>query len=191
MDPKRQSSAALPGFSAPAAGFDEPLEMLHACHDRVRRSLDLLERICQRVEQSLVDQAVHSAAADVLHYFDRAAPHHHEDEEQHVFPRVLAGCDDPAVRAIVLALQEDHIAMESQWAALRTPLAALATGHGEGFDAAHLAAARRFCALYAQHAQTEEALVFPTASKLIDDDAKQAMGREMATRRGARLMPPV
>ena len=31
----------LPGFSSPAAGFDEPFAMLDACHERVRRSLGL------------------------------------------------------------------------------------------------------------------------------------------------------
>ncbi|RZJ07918.1 MAG: hemerythrin domain-containing protein, partial [Rubrivivax sp.] len=31
--------------AGPAVGFDQPFEMLAACHDRVRRSLDLLERL--------------------------------------------------------------------------------------------------------------------------------------------------
>jgi hypothetical protein len=60
--------------------------MLHACHDRVRRSLDLLGRVCERLVQGRVDAAVHDAAADVLRYFDRAAPQHHEDEEAACLP---------------------------------------------------------------------------------------------------------
>ena len=35
---------SLPGMRSPGAGFDQPFEMLDACHDRVRRSLDLLRR---------------------------------------------------------------------------------------------------------------------------------------------------
>ena len=31
-------SRSLPGFSAPAASFDQPFEMMEACHDRVQRS---------------------------------------------------------------------------------------------------------------------------------------------------------
>ena len=38
-------SPSLPGFDAPAVGFEQPFEMLLACHDRVRRSLALLGRL--------------------------------------------------------------------------------------------------------------------------------------------------
>jgi hypothetical protein len=31
--------------ASPAAGFDEPFEMLAGCHDRVQRMVDLLERL--------------------------------------------------------------------------------------------------------------------------------------------------
>lgn len=179
-------AAPVPGFRAPAAGFDAPLDMLHACHERIHRSLDLLGRICERVRQERVDAAVHEAAADVLRYFDKAAPHHHEDEEQHVFPRVLAGTANAEVRAVVVKLQQDHQQMEALWARLRTPLAALSNGHAEGFHEAACALAQEFRALYESHARTEETLVFPAAEALIDDDTREAMGREMARRRGAR-----
>ena len=176
----------IPGFRAPAAGFDAPLEMLHACHDRIHRSLDLLGRVCERVQQGRVDTTVHEAAADVLRYFDKAAPHHHEDEEQHVFPRVLAGTSDAAVRATVVQLQLDHQQMEALWARLRTPLAALANGRAEGFVGAACRLAEEFRALYEAHARTEEQLVFPAAEALIDEDTRLAIGEEMARRRGAR-----
>ncbi|WP_280152473.1 hemerythrin domain-containing protein [Piscinibacter sp. XHJ-5] len=177
--------AALPGFSSPAAGFDDPMAMLEACHDRIRRSLDLLGRLCDRVSEGRIDAAVQEAAADVLRYFDRAAPHHHEDEERHIFPCVLAHSGDPALRAAVLRLQADHLAMEAQWAQLRTPLAALASGHAEGFAAAQLEAARRFIGLYAEHTRLEEALVFPAAAAALDQPALQRIGADMAERRGA------
>jgi hemerythrin-like domain-containing protein len=179
------SPAPLPGFSSPAAGFDQPMEMLAACHDRVRRSLSLLAKIGERIEAGPVDAAVHSAAADVVRYFDQAAPHHHEDEEQHVFPRLLEH-GDAALRAVVLQLQEDHLAMEAQWRRLRTPLAALAEGHADGFGPEQLALAQAFVALYRRHMTTEETLVFPAAAAKLDDATLRGMGHEMATRRGAK-----
>jgi hemerythrin-like domain-containing protein len=181
--------ASFPGFEAPAAGFDEPMEMLHACHDRVRRSLELLRRIGERLTQGRVDADVHRAAADVLRYFDQAAPNHHEDEEQHIFPLVLRHTDDARVRAAVVKLQEDHLVMESQWARLRTPLVALAAGRAQGFGAAQIEAAARFRALYQDHARNEETLVFPAAAALLDEAALRAMGEEMAGRRGATRWP--
>ena len=45
-------SRSLPGFSAPAASFDQPFEMMEACHDRVQRSLDLLERIVRHIDEN-------------------------------------------------------------------------------------------------------------------------------------------
>jgi hemerythrin-like domain-containing protein len=177
-------SRSLPGFSSPAAGFDEPMEMLLGCHDRVRRSLQLLERLCERVAEGRIGETVRDGARDVLRYFDQASPQHHEDEERHVFPRVLAASPSPAVRAAVLQLQEDHRRMERQWARLRTPLAALAAGRDAAFGRAQIEAAARFCALYEAHLRTEEAIVFPVAAALLDAQALQAIGEEMAARRG-------
>jgi hemerythrin-like domain-containing protein len=187
MLPAHSRPAPIPGFTSPAAGFDEPLEMLHACHHRVRRSLDLLTRVCERVRTGRVDSAVHEAAADVVRYFDKSAPHHHEDEEQHIFPRVLSLVEDGAVRAAVLRLQEDHQAMEHQWARLRTPLAALARGHAEAFGPEQLESAELFASLYASHMDLEDQVVFPAVVGLIDDEARRAMGAEMAGRRGVQV----
>ena len=68
--------------SGPAVGFDEPFEMLEACHERVQRSLALLARLIAHVDAHGHDEKSRSAAHDVLRYFELAAPHHHEDEEQ-------------------------------------------------------------------------------------------------------------
>jgi hemerythrin-like domain-containing protein len=180
--------ATFPGFSAPAAGFDEPLEMLHACHDRVRRSLGLLQRICERVRQGRVDPAVRDAATDVLRYFDRAAPLHHEDEEKHIFPAVRAGAQDSITRNALARLQHQHGQMAEGWAALRVPLAALASGDDAALGPADCDAAMRYIALYLDHAAVEETLIFPAAAALLDHDALVGAGVEMAQRRGVTLV---
>ena len=61
-------SRSLPGFSAPAASFDQPFEMMEACHDRVQRSLDLLERIVRHIDENGHDAQSRSAVQDVLRY---------------------------------------------------------------------------------------------------------------------------
>ena len=87
----------LPGHRAPGAGYEAPFEMLDACHERVERMLRLLHKLRAHLQASGWDAQAAEAARDVLRYFNEAAPRHHEDEERHVFPAVLAAPDAPAL----------------------------------------------------------------------------------------------
>ena len=87
----------LPGHRAPGAGYEAPFEMLDACHERVERMLRLLNKLRAHLQASGWDAQAAEAARDVLRYFNEAAPRHHEDEERHVFPAVLAAPDAPAL----------------------------------------------------------------------------------------------
>lgn len=98
--------------SPSAPTFEQPFEMLHACHDRVRRMLALLDRLVAHIPANGVDRQAREAARDVLRYFDEAAPQHHLDEELHVFPRLESGA--PAgVRELVARLRADHEVMKA------------------------------------------------------------------------------
>ncbi|MCZ8253173.1 MAG: hemerythrin domain-containing protein [Hylemonella sp.] len=173
----------LPGFNSPAAGFEQPYEMLAACHERVQRTLDLLDRLIAHVAQTGHDAQSRSAAADVLRYFDRAAPLHHQDEELHVFPTLLAG-GDAALQAMVHRLQAEHREMETLWAALRPTLLRWCEADGsDAPDATLRAHAARFAQLYAGHIPVEETLVFPGAQAGMAAAQQTAMGEEMQARR--------
>ena len=78
--------------ASPAAGFEQPFEMLVACHERVHRMLALLGRLREHLHGHGPDTQAQQAARDVMRYFDQAAPLHHQDEELHVFPPLLAYC---------------------------------------------------------------------------------------------------
>ena len=176
-------TASLPGFDSPAVGFDQPFEMLEACHDRVRRSLALLGRLLAYLSDHPHDAQSRSAARDVLRYFELAAPLHHQDEERHVFPR-LAGDADAALTDAVARLRADHAQMESLWDQLRPVLQDWA---GEVAGAAPDEPARQvaeaFVELYAQHLEVEETLVFPAARTRMDDAGLKSMSQDMAQRR--------
>ncbi len=185
------SRAALPGLRSPAVGFEQPFEMLGACHERIGRSLDLLARLCTQARAHGADEAGRDAARDVLRYFDIAAPLHHGDEERHVFPLLLARAaahpGDVAaaeMAALVARLQRDHVAMAAAWAQARVPLAAWAAGDLAAFEPAHLAAFDGFIALHADHLRREDEVVYPASRALLSAEAVQAMGREMARSRG-------
>ncbi len=163
-------------FSTPAAGFDEPFAMLHACHERVERSLALLERLTAHVVQHGADAQARDAARDVLRYFDIAAPQHHEDEERHVLPALRA--QDQAALADRIAA--DHVAMSAAWQSLRPWLLAI----GQGDASAVMPDLPRFTALYREHIALEEGSAFTRAQSVLDAAEQRAMGREMAQRRG-------
>ena len=176
----------MPLPSTPAAGFDQPFELLSACHGRVTRSLDLLDRLVDHVRRGGdVGQAV-DAACDVLRYFDIAAPAHHEDEERHVFPR-LAALGDAALLAVVERLRADHRAFGDLWQSLRPLLEQIAERR---FTAQQLdalgAAARAFRDLHTGHLDAEDRLAFPAARVCTGASDLAAMGAEMARRRGVR-----
>lgn len=173
----------LPGAGAPAPGFDEPFEMLHACHERVHRMLALLERLRRHVEAHGADEQARQAARDVLRYFELAAPEHHRDEENHVIPRLLA-CGDAALVALGSRLRDDHRAMEVAWSRAGPILQALAQGSLVRFDADAHRALHDFASLYAAHIAAEESAAFPAVRGGMDQEALQTMSRDMARRRG-------
>lgn len=169
-------SSRITLHDGPAVGFDQPFDMLAACHDRVRRSLNLLQRLRAHVQRHGVDGQARDAAADVLRYFDRAGPAHHEDEERHVLPRLRAA----GLATLAERLHVEHAEMAALWAALREPLLAWARGEAAALDEA---AAERYAALYAAHLALEDEQAFAAARAGLDDAALAAMGAEMAGRR--------
>jgi hemerythrin-like domain-containing protein len=174
----------LPGAAGPAAGFDEPFELLSACHDRVRQRLDLLGRLLTHLQARGSDAAARSAADDVLRYFDIAAPHHHEDEERHLVPRLLASGEVPCMEA-AQRLLADHAAIRTAWAQLRPLLVSLEPQQ----LAALSSATHTFIALHEPHLLLEDTLVYPAVQSRLGPADQAAMGREMAARRGAPLPP--
>lgn len=183
---RRPQGDGVPGWRAPGTGFDQPFEMLEACHERVLRMLALLDRLRTHLATRGCDDSARQAARDILRYFDQAAPLHHEDEELHVFPPLLEQGDAQTV-ALVQRLQREHGLMGADWAQARLPLLALAEGRSDGFSAADGEVFERFAACYASHVENEERLAYPQARGLLPEATQAAMGREMAARRGADL----
>ena len=169
---------------SPAPSFAQPFEMMCACHEKMLRTLGLLERLRAHLAGHGADEQARQAARDVMRYFDKAAPQHHRDEEMYVFPPLLAG-QDAATKAVVERLQQEHARMEAGWASARVVLEAIADGTLFRLDASAQAALDAFAGLYAGHIAAEEQIVYPAAAALLDADAITEMGREMAARRGA------
>lgn len=179
---------SFPGLRSPGVGFEAPFEMLTACHERVERMLDLLSRLQAHLTAQGCDEQARSAAADVLRYFDLAAPQHHLDEERLVFPAVLALQAQPLCQ-LVERLQREHREMERLWALVRQTLERLTRADAQSWTPlsdADKAAMAAFAAIYQDHIRDEEGLVYPAAQQALEKDQLQAMSSDMMRRRGAR-----
>jgi hemerythrin-like domain-containing protein len=172
-------------FAPPAAGFEQPFEMLAACHERMQRMLALLARLRTHLASHGADPQAQQAALDVMRYFDQAAPQHHRDEELHVFPPLLAAGDPPLV-AIVQRLLREHARMQERWPPARAVLLGIAEGALPALDADDDAALDAFAALYEEHLRAEDAIAYPAAQSVLDPQAQRAMGEEMMRRRGVK-----
>ena len=178
-------SLSLTGHSTPAVGFEVPLAMLAACHGRVQHQCETLQRLLAHLKDHGADGPAQEAARAVMRYFDTAARHHHEDEEQDLFPALLesmAGSDAIGLRELTAALCNDHRTLERRWAGLHQQLSQVAEGHAAPLDDNDVAG---FVQLYEQHIAREEAELLPTAARLLSDAELDRIGRAMRIRRGA------
>src|SRR5262245_50956336 len=82
-------------------------EILDQCHRDALVALDTLSALVSRLRAEGDGDDVRAMAAEVVKFFSHTAREHHEDEERHVFPKVLAGADPETVQT-VLRLQQDH-----------------------------------------------------------------------------------
>lgn len=173
-------------FATPAPTFDEPLEMLAACHERIEEQLCTLEKLIEHLAAKGADAAAREAAAQVMRYFDTAGAAHHRDEDEDMFPvlrNLAAERNRPEVSAVINGLEEDHSTMEAQWSRLRERLEAVAAGRGARLDTEDVA---RFAWLYRRHMEKESALVLPFAREAISETERAVLGSRMAARRRIR-----
>jgi len=165
----------------PGAGFDEPFEMLEACHQRVHRMLDLTRRLAAHLLETGADASAQQAARDVMRYFDLAAPAHHEDEERHVLPHLR----EQGQAALADRLHADHTLMSTTWATVRADLQRVADGTWHAADLGAAAARwQAMASLYRAHIEAEESSAYPAVNDVTDAATRRAMGDEMARRRG-------
>lgn len=175
-------SLSLLGPAAPS--FDEPLEMLDACHGRIKAQLATLRRLVAHLPRHGADKAAQEAARGVVRYFSVAAPHHHEDEEIDLLPALLAtaaGADRLEAEALVARILADHQRMDPLRDAALAVLEKIAAGEGVELPAAQV---ETLATLYLGHIEMETRELFPLAKRLLSPAQTEELGRKMAARRG-------
>lgn len=171
-------TVSLLGAAAP--GFDRPLAVLEACHGRIARQCDTLEKLLAHLPEHGADLQAQQAARALLAYFDTAAVHHHDDEERNLFP-LLEQAGAPGACELVEALTLEHDELALLWRCLRGELQQIEAGADATLDAA---TARRFVRMNRTHLEFENAHVLPLARQVLGAADIERLGRAMAARRG-------
>ena len=170
-------TVSLLGAAAP--GFERPLEVLEACHGRIAKQCDTLDKLLAHLPVHGADAQARQAARAVLTYFDTAAVPHHADEERNLFP-LLEAANAPGACDLVETLTLEHDAHALLWRRLRPQLVQIAGGHAAVLDEA---LARRFVAMNRAHLEFENTHVLPLARRVLSTADIERLGRAMAARR--------
>jgi hemerythrin-like domain-containing protein len=171
-------------FRTPAAGFDQPLALWHACHVRVLRMVGLIERLRDHLQRNPVDDTAQTTATSIRRYFNEAAPRHHEDEEQDIFPRLRArlptDAAEPLARAMTV-LQDEHESLGALWFTLDAALAEIEQGRTAELDEVTVLL---FVSGYRRHCEVEDTAISSALERHLTADDLKEIGRSMAARRG-------
>jgi len=174
-------------FRTPSAGFDHPFDMLDGCHGRIRENCGRIERIAAHLAGNGADEEARDAAHAVVRFFDTAGAAHHRDEEEDLFPALLASvpCEELATaRALIEDLRADHQKLDRAWQEMRRSLLLLAAIGNTGLTVGR---AHEFSALYEDHIAREESEMLPLARRVLEPAITHHLGTRMAARRGVRL----
>ncbi len=157
-------------------------EALDACHRETMRMLKQLDALVRRVDEVGDDARTRAMAAEINRHFSITTREHHEDEERHVFP-ALADGGDAATRHAVECLRQDHFWMDADWRELSPLVGAIAHGVAGGDIETLRQGAEVFAQLCHDHITLEESLIYPKVAAAMSETQRDAMNREMASRR--------
>ena len=157
--------------------WDEPIDMLYACHGKVKNFCRQLQLLPDYLDKNGVNQAVKNDVQQILNYFNQSAPLHHDDEEKDFFPALIK--QRPEAQTDVDLLELQHIELHRNWDELSAQLVALLNGDIQQIDRALI---QRFVAGYDQHIAIEEPL-FELGREHLSQEELNSIGQIMADRR--------
>ena len=172
----------------PESDFTDPIGMLGDCRRRIVRYLHVLVVLTTHQKGGQLSDEQRALLSTSLRYFREAAPKHTADEEESLFPRLrrIESPDIEAVLARIESLEQDHeCADRSHVEVDRLGRLWLTAGQLSSDDASRFE--ELVCqleTLYRHHIRIEDAEVFPCAARVLAAVDRQAIGDEMAVRRG-------
>jgi len=171
VDTQQEQGLSFDGFA-----------LLDGCHRQIIFKLGVLAALISRLRSRGADAEAREMAKRVGHFFSTTSRLHHQDEERHVFPKLVATAD-PGLVEDVRKVRQDHERLEENWIELGAMLDAVGAG-STWYDVDALEhAAKLFTELSRDHVALEESCIYPEARARTHATERREMGREMATRR--------
>jgi hemerythrin-like domain-containing protein len=166
------------------SGFEDPIGMLTDCHRRIENFIDVLCLVADRAQHTALSNEESKAVETALEYFRVGGARHNADEEESLFPRLGGPAGEESLVELE-GLKQDHQTagclhtevdnLYRKWISDRT----LDTVDWQALSVA----TKKLKALYAVHIQVEEQVVFPRASKTLDEATLELIGQEFKNRR--------
>jgi hypothetical protein len=166
----------------PPAVDDSPVQEFSNCHVGIVAQLDKLELLPALAEAAFQARQI---AESLRTFFRETVLVHHAEEEQELFPAVLAsaqpGAEYEEITAMVGRLSREHRQVETQFRALDDALHDVARGRDATIDAKAVAA---LVTSYRAHAAFEETHFLPRARDILgrNDNHMAALGMSLHAR---------
>ena len=161
---------------------DDAVALLLGCHQRIRHFTGVAAKLAHA--QGATPDEIATAAAGVHRYYSVSLPLHEADEEKTLQPRLAAVADDRVNHAL-LAMGDQHQAIEELMERL-LPLLVMVKNNPDTLHAAGgemCSITRALEDMFRAHLQMEEEVIFPAIRNLLPESARQEMLREMQARR--------
>ena len=159
------------------ATWNEPIEMLYACHSKVKRFCRQLTILPDYLAKHGCNQAVKNDVQQILNYFNQSAPLHHDDEEKDFFPLFVKHV--PEAQKDIDELERQHVSLHDNWAKLSEQLTDLLKGERDNVD---IALINNVVSGYDKHIALEEPL-FELGKKHLSEQELNSIGKIMSNRR--------
>lgn len=159
------------------ASWNEPIEMLYACHSKVKRFCRQLTILPDYLAKNGCNQAVKNDVQQILNYFNQSAPLHHDDEEKDFFPLLVKYV--PEAQKDIDELERQHVTLHDNWSKLSEQLQALLKDERENIDVALI---NHFVSGYDKHIALEEPL-FELGKQHLSESELRQIGDIMSARR--------
>jgi hemerythrin-like domain-containing protein len=165
--------------------LNDPLGLLTDCHRRIEKFVMVLHTLAEQDVGTNLDAERREALKLSLRYFHESAPKHAADEEESLFPRLLAR-GECEIAGTLDVLNSDHRSFDDSHKQVEElGRSWLANDSLKSMEATRLRMILKdMREKYARHIGIEETHVFPLAGRILPPEELRAIANEMAQRRG-------